>query len=666
MIRKRTIGAVLIAVLVISGVAAAATLFTAPSGAVYETPSGLIVTAGEEHGSDGSNPFTGTDAVTLSNVTFNASSPANVTADSFEGPWTRLSGIDTNSATIGINPGDKPGVNVSGGVDTLAFADMAVDDDVEDFNYSASSSTTLRVQTETSNQRLMAVASSGEILDYSDADSAGDVSFDLPNGDYNVRIQSADTPTLTNADPGGGDAVSEFEVNLSINTSDDDFADSNETVDVTFYNGDDVSVGTDSLTTDGAATTDFTADPGTNTWYAVAEDKQNNTVTSSEFTFEAPATLTIRDETDASKTIDANTTIEFYPQGDLDTVVTRQATGGTVNMTGLPSDQPLVTVASADGYETRRVFLRSFVDSQDIYLLPADANSVAVEFDLEDFSGDFPDSDTVMILEREINGTFQTVQGDFFGATGRWDAVLLEDKRHRLYLRNIETGVEKPLGQFTPQISGVQTVRVEQQGSVTLSEQSTQILPEPAVGSIQASSSASFGVRIEEGDKSITSYNITVEHVPPSGNKTVLATRSGSETGTEDFTLNLTNKTGSVQAQVDYETSDGSGGLVTISREIREYYPAADGLLGGLLNVGDGLGAGPDQGSSGVSTMVAFILSVLATVGAAYGTRGSSEATGLAALGSLSFFTIIGWLGTNVLFAAAAAFGAMILMRQRI
>lgn len=665
MIEKRILAAVLLVVLAVSGVAAAATMFTAPSGAAYETPSGLIVTAGEEHGSDGSNPFTGTDTVTIGNVTFNASSQANVTADQFEGSWTRLSAIDADGVTVGINPGDKPGVNVSGGVNTLAFADISADDDAEDFNYSATGDTTLRVQTDTS-QRVMAVAADGEILDYADSSGSGDVSFELPTGDYDVRVQTADTPTLSNPEPGDGDVVSEFETNLSIDVSDGDFANSNETVDVTFYDGDDESVGTDTLTADGTAITNFTADPGENTWYVQVSDKQNNTLNSSEYTFNAPATLTIRDATDPSTTIDANTTIEFYPQGDLDTVVTREANNGEVDMAGLPADQPLIAVASADGYETRRVFLRSFLESQDIYLLSTDENRVSVEFDLEDFSGDFPNSDTVLIIEREINGSFETVQGDFFGASGRWDAVLIEDKRHRLYLRNVETGTEKPLGQFTPQISGVQTVRVEQEGSVTLSEQTAQILPSPAVGSIQASGDAQFGVSISEGSQEITSWNITVEHVPPDGEETVLATREGSGTGTQDFTLDLKNKTGSVQAQVEYNTSDGSGGLVTISRELREYYPAAEGLLGGLLDIGDGLGAGPEEGSSGTSTMVAWLLSVMATAGAAYGSRGSSEATGLAALGSLSFFTIIGWLSTNVLFAAAATFAAMMLMRQRV
>ena len=666
MISKRTLIAVLIGLVVISGVAAAATLFTGSSGVSYETGSGLIVTAGEEHAVDGSNPFSGTDTVVVSNVTFSASSDANVTADQFEGSWTRLSGIDADGTTIGINPGDKPGVTVSGGVDTLDFADMAVDDGDEDFNYSATGSTTLDVETGAADQRLMAVAGDGEILDYSDANATGDVSFDLPDGDYEVRIQAADEPTVSNPDPADGDVVSQFDINVSIDVSDDNFDNSNESVDVTFYNGNDSSVGSDTLSSDGTAQTSYTADPGENTWYAEVSDKQNNTVTSSEYTFDAPATLTIRDETDQSKKIDANTTIEFYPQGDLDTVVTREATAGELDMTGLPSDQPLIAVASADGYETRRVFLRSFLDAQEIYLLPTDENRVSVEFDLEDFSGNFPDSDTVLIIEREINGSFETVQGDFFGASGRWDAVLREDKRHRLYLRNVQTGTEKPLGQFTPQISGVQTVRVEQEGSVTLSEQTAQITPNPAVGSIQASSNAQFGVDISEGDRDITEWNITLEHVPPDGNKTVLATREGTDAGTQDFTVDLTNKTGSVQAQVEYNTSDGSGGLVTLSRELREYYPAAEGLLGGLLDVGDGLGAGPDKGSTGQSTMIAFLLSVVATTGAAYGTRGSAEATGLAALGSLSFFTVIGWLSVNVLFAAAATFAAMILMRQRI
>lgn len=646
------------------GTVAAASVLTASAGVAYETPSGMVVTANEQHTLDGSNPFSGTDTVEINNMTVSSGSPSNITIEQFEGSNTRTSEIDA-VGEITINPADKPQVRVSGGVDALNFTAMQADDGASDFSYSATSSTTLNVTTQSPNAALLAVASDGEILGSAQTDGGGQVAFDLPDGSYNVALKTTAAPAISNPDPQDGATINEIETNLSVDISDADFEEFNETVTVEFYGDSGSVVGTDTLTSNGTATTNYTAVPGQNEWSANATDKSGNVVESATFRFGAPGELEIRDELSPSELITgANTTIEFYPQGNLDSVVTRDATNGTVDMSALPADQPIVAVVRADGYIQRRVFLRSFVESQTVYLLPNTADAVDIEFELEDFSGRFPSGDTTLIVEKGIGGKFETVQGDFFGSTGRFSVTLQRDTRHKLFLRNVETGEEEELGPFTPTISGVQTLRIQQSGEIQLSEDIPQVLLDPAINSIEASPNAKFGVSITEGSETITDWNITVEHVDKNGTKTQLATRSGGGTASESFDLNLTGLNGSVQAQVEYNTASGSSGLVTLDRSIRGYYPAADGLLGGLLTIGSGLGV--DDGASPTSTMVAFTLSVLATVGTAAGTRGSAETTGLAALGSMVFFSIIGWLATEVLFAVTATFGALLLLRQRI
>lgn len=646
------------------GTVAAASVLTASAGVAYETPSGMVVTANEQHTLDGSNPFSGTDTVEINNMTVSSGSPSNITIEQFEGSNTRTSEIDA-VGEITINPADKPQVRVSGGVDALNFTAMQADDGASDFSYSATSSTTLNVTTQSPNAALLAVASDGEILGSAQTDGGGQVAFDLPDGSYNVSLKTTAAPAISNPDPQDGATINEIETNLSVDISDADFEEFNETVTVEFYGDSGSVVGTDTLTSNGTATANYKAVPGQNEWSANATDKSGNVVESATVRFGAPGELEIRDELSPSELITgANTTIEFYPQGNLDSVVTQDATNGTVDMSALPADQPIVAVVRADGYIQRRVFLRSFVESQTVYLLPNTADAVDIEFELEDFSGRFPSGDTTLIVEKGIGGKFETVQGDFFGSTGRFSVTLQRDTRHKLFLRNVETGEEEELGPFTPTISGVQTLRIQQSGEIQLSEDIPQVLLDPAINSIEASPNAKFGVSITEGSETITDWNITVEHVDKNGTKTQLATRSGGGTASESFDLNLTGLNGSVQAQVEYNTASGSSGLVTLDRSIRGYYPAADGLLGGLLTIGSGLGV--DDGASPTSTMVAFTLSVLATVGTAAGTRGSAETTGLAALGSMVFFSIIGWLATEVLFAVTATFGALLLLRQRI
>lgn len=646
------------------GTVAAASAVTAGAGVAYETPSGMIVTANEQHTTDGTNPFSGTDTVEINNMTISSGSSSNITIDQFEGSYTRTSEIDA-VGDITINPGDKPQVTVGGSLTSLDFTDMQTDDGVSDFSYAATGSSTLNVTTQIPNAGLLAIASDGEILDSAQTDGAGRVVFELPDGSYSVSLKTTTAPEISNEEPQDGTTINEIETNLSVDITDADFGEFNETVTVEFYGDSGSVVGTDTLTSSGTATTDYTAVPGANEWSVNATDKSGNTVQSGTFSFDAPGELEIRNELSPSELVtNANTTIEFYPQGDLNEVVTREATGGTVDMSALPADQPIVAVVRADGYIQRRVFLRSFVESQTVYLLPTTADAVDIEFELEDYSGRFPSDDTTLIVEKGINGTFETVQGDFFGSTGRFSVTLQRDTRHRLFLRNVETGEEEELGPFTPTISGVQTVRIQQSGEIELSEDIPQILLDPPINSIEASPNANFGVAITEGSETITNWNITVEHVDKNGSKTQLATRTGGGTASESFELNLSGLNGSVQAQVEYETASGSTGLVTLDRGIRGYYPAAEGLLGGVLDIGSGLGV--DDGASPTSTMVAFILSVLATVGTAAGTRGSAETTGLAALGSMVFFAIIGWLATEVLFAVTATFGALMLLRQRI
>ncbi len=133
-----------------------------------------------------------------------------------------------------------------------------------------------------------------------------------------------------------------------------------------------------------------------------------------------PSQLQIHPESRPSELIDTdNMTIEFFVEDELDSVVTRNASGGKVNMSGLPADESFVAVASADGYSNRRIFIDSLIQTQDIYLPGETEDTVAIEFNLEDFSGNFNQESTVLEIQRSIDGNWQTVEGDFFGATSK-------------------------------------------------------------------------------------------------------------------------------------------------------------------------------------------------------------------------------------------------------
>jgi len=506
------------------------------------------------------------------------------------------------------------------------------------------------------------------VIDQTTTDSSGTATITISDsGSTTVELVTTSSPTVDDgsATPSGGTTVSETPVELSINVSDSDFGTvQGDSVTVEFFDGEDNQLGTDTISSNGTAISEYTNPTGgENQWYVQASDSYGNTVTSETFTFNAPSEVEVRAEQTGELLTDADVTLEFYQQSsNPDNIEQIPVTDGTADMTGLPAGESFVAVADAEGYADRRIFIDSLLETQTIYLLNQSADTVDVSFELEDFSGQFRQADTILVVERNINGTWTPIQGDFFGATGRFEATLLEDTRHRMRLVDIDTGEERRIGTITPQTSGVQTVTVEADGSVTVAEPLEQIFAQPAVSSVPAGEQTDFAVDIQEGDATITDYTIEVSVMNESTER-VLTTRTGSGTATEEFNLNLANESGkTLVATVDYQT-ESSNGTVILSKRIRQNYPGADGLLGGLTNIGNVLADG--DGASGASMFAALFISLLVTAGVARVST-SVESIGIGALGSVTAFGIIGWIPMSALFAATVTFAATIVLRRGI
>jgi len=378
-----------------------------------------------------------------------------------------------------------------------------------------------------------------------------------------------------------------------------------------------------------------------------------------------PSELEVRDEqTQELLTEIDDMTIEFYESGENpDNIESVEVVNGTADMEGLDVTTSFIAVAEAEGYANRRIFIDSFFETQEIYLLDMSADSVTAEYELEDFSGDFPQAQTVMVIERNIGGEWTPIQGDFFGSTGKFEANLLRDTRHRMRVVNVQTGDERVIGAFTPQQNAVETVTILPDGSITVDQGFDRIHAQPAIGSIAAAEDAEFGVDIQEGETPIESWDIEIT-LHSNGDETTLATRSGSGASLETFALDLTDADGgTVIATVDYETPTESG-TVRLSRSVREHFAGADGLIGGLVTIGDGLGVSGDDPSS-ASMMASLLISLLITAGVARVST-SADVMGLTALLSVTGFAILGWVPFSLLFAASVGFGAVIVIRRGI
>lgn len=286
-----------------------------------------------------------------------------VQIDKIEGDRTVASGITATSGNITLNPRDKNQTTVGGGIDSIAFNETGVNDGEVDFNYTASSTGTIIVETNATDGTAygMVDPQTEEGLDVAVADSGGKIHFtDVPSrtSDQEVRIEKL-------------------------------------------------------------------------------------------------GTLTIREETPPHDVItNADATIQFYEATETDPVIIQRTTSnGKVDLTGLPVDETFVATIDAPGYYNTTVVIEDLSQQDNAFMLNRSADSYQMVFDLNDPTGQYERSDTVLYIQRAINLSnvrkWRAARGDFFGAEGV-PATLEADQRYRLVIENLNTGDRAVLGAFTP------------------------------------------------------------------------------------------------------------------------------------------------------------------------------------------------------------------------
>lgn len=392
-----------------------------------------------------------------------APTAASINADAIGGEFTYVTGVETNSTTLTIDPADKESISVSGGINSVAWTVGTADNSETDFNYTADATTSISAPTSELSTDLMAVdTGSGSILDSTTTDSNGTAVFDsLPSGTHSVQLQTPATPSLTNPTPSGGSIV-DSPVTLSVDVDDADFEDTDDSVTVTFYDAsDDSEIGSETVTTPGTATaswSDLTA--GQINWYAEATDQGGRTATTATQQINTPSDIVIKDEQTLELIDEVNdpVQVQFFPSNaSKQEVFSRETTNGRVDMSGLPATEEFVVTADVDGYEPRRIVINSIIEQSTIYLANSStADLVLNEFSLQDQSGQFPSSETKLFIQKPINGSengtarYQTITGDYFGASERFPATLIRSERYRLVIEN-EAGDRRTLGAYTPE-----------------------------------------------------------------------------------------------------------------------------------------------------------------------------------------------------------------------
>jgi hypothetical protein len=646
---------------------AATSTFEVGNGGGFGADGGPEVTVGPATQVPSGNPVESGTVVNISGTEFESSGDTEAHIDKLgtSSEWTNVSELSVSTNALTIRPENKQETTVSGGISELSLTDVVVDDGTVDFAYSGSSgSTTISLEGVPASTTIGAAdVKTGELLDVSTSSGSGSVTFDLPNSDHAVNLETTSGgPSLSNGQPSG--LLSSRPTTLSVDVSDPDFPQDELEVD---FEVDGQDVGSTIISSSGTADVTVSSQNfvgGEHTVDVVATDAYGQTDSLS-YTFSVPSELEIRNESKPSELVD-NATVEvsfYYRSGGEFQSVTRSTSNGTLNLEGLPVDRPLVASAEADGFKNRRIFISSLYQQQTLYLLPDSAEFVRTTFQLQDFSGEFPQDVTVLRVERVLNGTtYDTVVGDYFGANGQFPAELAFNERHRLTLINTRTGQTRPLGTYTPLSSGEQELAISVSG---------QIDPVGADGSFAAKPTAdllpdqnlTLELSVRNGSAPIDSYEISIYQLEEDGSNSTLATLTGSSAETRTVDVNLSGATGGELKIVTTASTENGGfkrtktyGVIERDDESTSLLPQLDALKGLL----------PSDDRDPFTTAVAMIVTLVGTAGAASRFRLSTEVVGVAGIGFLTGFAILGWVGYDLLFVAVVAWGALAIARRQL
>lgn len=498
------------------------------------------------------------------------------------------------------------------------------------------------------------------------------VTFRAQSGDTTARLHDEmiqftnAQPRIDNssATPSGGAAAATIPVELNISVSDRTFGrPQGESLTVEFFI-DGSSVGTDTLSANGTASLTTSATGGDHQWSVNVSDAHGGTTPSAAFSFTVPNELQVRNETAPSELVD-NVTVEiraFANETGTVQVIERNTSDGTINMTGFPADQPFIVVAQANGYHDRRIFVRSLSETQTIYLLPSSEPVADTIFRIDDYTGNFPTDTTVLLVQRALNGSYRTVLGDFFGATGEFPAELADGQRHRLVLFNAETGEQRIAGTYTPLTASTQTVVVTPQGVAAVEGAPPSVVLQPQARRLPALDGAEIAATVHENDLDVTGWRATATLVNNT-TSTRVWTATSNGPGTQNTALNLNSShEATLVVNVTWNASNGLSATETFEISLSRTFTNDATLLDSVDRLEQQSPAG--RARAAFTTFVAMLVTVF-VVAATGSIQPSSEIAGFAGVLTLTAFAVVGFgVGYDLVFAASVGLVSFVAIRR--
>jgi hypothetical protein len=539
----------------------------------------------------------------VGNATLSSNGRTNVTLDEVTGTWTNASQLDVSGTPLTINPEDKPKATVSGDADHFNFRSMTVDDGTVDFTYGGSSgSTSVTVNGLSTTEQVAAVdVDTNEVLDIASV-SSGTATFDLSNSDHRVELRTSDgAPQLSDGKPAGDLSTKPSEVSVTVD--DPDFPADNVTVTATL---DGSTLGTKTVDTSNNVSFSISSglDAGQHDVTIEATDVYGQT-TSTSYEFTTPDELVLRNETSPGDLVKNNTTVSVTFFGDEGAIIQRTTTNGTIDMTGVPTDQTFVVQAEANGFHTRSILIKELWQQQTIYLLSITENTVLIDFVINDETQQFIDDDTRLLVQKTItvnNSTeYRTITGDFLDATGEVSVFLQRDQRYRLVAKSGDQ--VRSLGTYTATTAGKETLTI---GQVVLDGETDEGVIFKATTVNETGDDFIRAVYVDE-EVLTSQLDLDVYRVYANGSEKLVASRTVTDTlGKYSELIQVSNATNNYrlewEAQRDGETITGNATVGELD-DITDTWPISSWVLemlgmvftvavGGLLVIYDSSLAG--------------------------------------------------------------------------
>lgn len=457
--RHRALVVVGAVIALLSGVAVGATLTGLPaSGDIpMQTNSGLTVTKTNVNEIP-EQPFADDQTVQFDSGTVAGDGSGRVTiGNSLNGSTTRLENITAGSTTITVDPAVKRQFSVSGDLANITVQKgYALDDGTADFTYGGSGTSAEVTLTGLPATTTIAAyePATNEILQVSQSDASGAVTFDdLPLSTHTVSLNTGDSaPEQSNPQPDG--TVSNDPVTLSVDIDDEDFP--QDTVSATFF-VDGNQVGTETLQSPGTATVQVNGiSGGEHTWSVNTTDAYGNSNVQ-QYSLNLPSNATIFEIADPPEKLDQRQINASFIRPGEDTVISREIFDpeAKTSLRGLPVDSPYIVSLEADNVVDRRTVVFSLIEQQQFFLLNQSANTVDVEFNVDDRTGEFG-GDSLLVVERALNVSatgpdetkYVNVAGDEIGSRAAFTTTLEGDVRYRVRIVSPD-GQTRQLGAFS-------------------------------------------------------------------------------------------------------------------------------------------------------------------------------------------------------------------------